>query len=130
MTWSFADETLLVPIKLSNPFLDTQYPPRGSVMAVLDTGFTGFVLVPNSVFRELRLDELKPILTNGQLADGTVIQLRGAYGTLRIPEVEFKDEGLIETSPNMREIILGIRGMKRLRTLMDGCRRLLMMERC
>lgn len=130
MTWSFADETLLVPIELSNPFLDAHYPPDGSVMAVLDTGFTGFLLVPNRIFSELRLDELKPIVTTGQLADGTSIQLRGAYGSLRISELDFMAEGLIETTPSMGEIILGIRGMKRLRTLVDGCRRLLVMERC
>lgn len=130
MTWSFADETLLVPIELSNPFLDTHYPPDGSVMAVLDTGFTGFLLVPNRIFSELRLDELKPIVTTGQLADGTSIQLRGAYGSLRISELDFMHEGLIETTPSIGEIILGIRGMKRLRTLVDGCRRLLVMERC
>ena len=109
MTWSFADETLLVPIELSNPFLDTHFPPDGSVMAVLDTGFTGFLLVPNSVFRELRLDELKPIARAGKLADGTSIQLRGAWGTLRISELDFMDEGpMIETIPRIREIILGI----------------------
>jgi len=130
LTWSFTDETLLVPIELSNPFLDTHYPPDGSVMAVLDTGFTGFLLVPNSVFRELRLDELKPIVTTGELADGTSIQLRGAYGTVRICELDFMDGGLIETTPKIREIILGIRGTKRLRTVVDGCRRLLAMERC
>jgi len=99
-------------------------------MAVLDTGFTGFLLVPNGVFKELRLDELKPIVTTGQLADGSSIQLRGAYGSLRIPELDFKDEGLIESAPDIREILLGIRGMKRLRTLVDGCRKLLAVERC
>jgi clan AA aspartic protease len=130
LTWSFADETLLVPIELSNPFLDTHYPPDGSVMAVLDTGFTGFLLVPNRIFSDLRLDELKPIVTTGQLADGTSIQLRGAYGSFRISELDFMGEGLIETTPSIGEIILGIRGMKRLRTLVDGCRRLLVMERC
>ena len=130
MTWSFADETLLVPVELSNPFLDTHYPPDGSVMAVLDTGFTGFLLVPNRIFSELRLNELKPIVTTGQLADGTSIQLRGAYGSLRISQLDFMYEGLIETTSSIREIILGIRGMKRLRTLVDGCRRLLVMETC
>mgnify|MGYP006271079693 CR=1 FL=1 len=130
MTWSFADETLLVPIELSNPFLKTHYPPDGSVMAVLDTGFTGFLLVPNRIFSERRLDELKPVVTTGQLADGTSIHLRGAYGSLRISEVDFVDEGLIETAPSIGEIILGVRGVKRLRTLLDGCRRLLVMERC
>lgn len=124
------DETLLVPIELSNPFLSERYPPHGSVMAVLDTGFTGFLLVPNGVFKQLRLDELKPIVTTGQLADGSSIQLRGAYGSLRIPELDFKDEGLIESAPAIREILLGIRGLKRLRTLVDGCRKLLAVERC
>lgn len=130
MTWAFTEESLLIPVRLSNPFLDTYYPSDGLVMAVLDTGFTGFMVVPHRVFEALRLHELKSVQTTGQLADGTSIQLHGAYGILRIPEIRLEDEGLIETNPNIREIILGMRGMRRLRITIDGCRKFLGIERC
>lgn len=99
-------------------------------MAALDTGYTGFILIPVSIFRALKLHELKPIIAKGQLADGRSIELQAAYGALRIPELLFEDEGLIETNPNIREILLGMRAMKKLKTTIDGCRKFLMMERC
>ena len=90
MTWSLTNKSALIPIKLSNPFLETEYPFDGLVMAVLDTGFTGFLLVPSHVFNSLKLDELRPRVTTGQLADGTSIKLSGAYGILQIPELQFQ----------------------------------------
>ena len=121
---------MLVPITLSNPLLGSDYPTDGSVMAALDTGYTGFILVPYAIFRALRLDQLKPIITRGELADGRSIELQAAYGALRIPELPFEEEGLIETNPEITEILLGMRAMKRLRSTIDGCKRFLMMERC
>jgi len=120
----------LVPVRLSNPLLETEYPTNGQVMAAIDTGYTGFVLVPHTVFRALKLDELKPMTIKGELADGRSIKLHAAYGILRIPELPFEDEGLIETNPEITEILLGMRAIRRLQTTIDGCKRLLTMERC
>jgi len=120
----------MLPVRITNPFLDAHYPPDGTVMAVLDTGFTGFLLIPFQAFRALKLDELKPRLLKGKLANGASIELQAAYGILEIPEARFEDEGLIESNPDIREILLGVRGMKRLRTLIDGCRSTITAEKC
>jgi len=72
-------------------------------MAAIDTGYTGFILVPHTIFKALNLDELKPMTIKGELADGRSIELRAAYGILRIPELPFEDEGLIETNPENRD---------------------------
>jgi len=120
----------LVPVRLSNPLLETEYPANGQVMAAIDTGYTGFILVPHTVFRALKLDELKTMTTKGELADGRSIKLHAAYGIFRIPELPFEDEGLIETNPEITEILLGMRAIRRLQTTIDGCKRLLTMERC
>jgi clan AA aspartic protease len=130
LAWSFTDDALLIPIRLSNPLLDTEYPIDGQVMAALDTGYTGFVLIPPAIFRALKLDELRPIITKGQLADGRSIELRAAHGILGISELRFEDEGLIETNPEIREILFGMRAMRRLKTAIDGCRKLIMVDRC
>ncbi len=127
---SFADDSLLVPVRLTNPFLDAYYPPTGEVMAVLDTGFTGFVLVPFEVFRALKLDEMKPTRVKGELADGTSIELQAAYGILEIPEIDLEDEGIIESNPKIKEILLGVRGVSRIRAIVNGCRRFVTMEKC
>jgi len=130
LSWSFADESLMVPVRITNPFLDAHYPIDGEVMAVLDTGFTGFLLVPYEAFRALKLDELEPTGVKGQLANGTPIELQAAYGILEIPEIHFEDEGLIESNPHIRETLLGLRGMKKLRTVIDGCRRTITTDKC
>ena len=130
LAWGFTDDSLLIPIRLSNPLLETEYPIDGRVMAALDTGYTGFVLIPPMIFRALKLDELKPITTKGQMADGRSIRLLAAYGILRIPELPFEDEGLIETNPEIKEILLGMKAMRRLKTTVDGCRKLVMAETC
>jgi clan AA aspartic protease len=119
-----------VPIKLTNPFLDAQYPLRGVVMAVVDTGFTGFVLTPSKVFRALKFDQLKTSRVRGELADGTSIELQAAYGILEVPEIEHEDEGLIEFNPKIKEILLGVRGIKKLKTIVNGCKSLISMEKC
>ena len=120
----------MVPVRITNPFLDAHYPRDGMVMAVVDTGFTGFLLIPFEAFRALKLDELKPKLVKGQLANGASIELQAAYGILEIPEVRFEDEGLIESNPHIREILLGVEGMKKLRTVIDGCRRTITTDKC
>jgi len=130
LSWSFTDESLMVPVRIINPFLDAYYPPDSTVMAVLDTGFTGFLLIPFETFKALKFDELKPRLVKGELANGTSIELQAAYGILEIPEVQFEDEGLIESNPHIREILLGVRGMKKLRTVIDGCGRTITTEKC
>jgi len=130
LAWSFTDDTLLVPIRLSNPLLETEYPADGQVMAAIDTGYTGFILIPPTIFKALKLDELKLMTTEGQLADGRSIKLLAAYGIMRILELPFEDEGLIETNPEITEILLGMRAIRRLKTNIDGCKRLLVMERC
>jgi clan AA aspartic protease len=130
LAWPITDDILLVPIRLSNPLLETEYPEDGFLMAVLDTGYTGFILVPPGIFRALKLDELEPTKVKGELANGRSIELHAAYGLLRIPELEFEDEGLVETNPEITETLLGIRVTRRLETTINGCRKLLSMERC
>lgn len=120
----------MVPVRMINPFLDAHYPRDGSVMAVLDTGFTGFLLVPFQAFKALKFDELKPRLVKGELANGTAVELQAAYGILEIPEIRFEDEGLIESNPHISEILVGVRGMKKLRTIIDGCRRTITTDEC
>jgi clan AA aspartic protease len=130
LSWSFAEDSLMLPIRIANPFLDAHYPPDGLVLAVLDTGFTGFLLVPFDAFHALKLDELRTRFVNGELANGTSIELRAAYGVMEIPEAHFEDEGLIESNPDVRETLLGVRAIRNLRTLIDGCRKTITTEKC
>jgi len=120
----------MVPVRIINPFLNAHYPRDGVVMAVLDTGFTGFLLIPYQTFRALKFHELKPRVVKGELANGASIELQTAYGILEIPEIQLEDEGLVESNPQIREILVGVRGMKRIRAVMDGCRRTFTCDKC
>ncbi len=99
-------------------------------MAVLDTGFSGFILTPSHVFRVLKLHELKTTRVKGELANGSSIELLAAYGAFEIPEIRFEDEGLIETNPDIKEILLGVKGIRNLRTIVDGCKDIVIIEKC
>jgi clan AA aspartic protease len=113
LAWRIRDNTLLVPIRLSNPLLEAECPEDGFLMAVLDTGYTGFILVPPAIFSALKLGELRPTNVKGELANGRSIELQAAYGLLRIPELEFEEEGLVETNPEITATLLGMRATRR-----------------
>jgi predicted aspartyl protease len=72
----FLDLTPTLRIQIDNPFLSRDYPLQGTVVAVIDTGYDGFLTIPISVYEELelhRLEETKRVLT---LADGTILVKR------------------------------------------------------
>ena len=131
MSWQIGDLTAYVPIRLHNTMLDKTYPEgEESLLGVLDTGFSGFVLLPPRIFNQLRLDEMKPIVTQAILADGRKVALKGAYGSFSIPELDFFDEGLIETASGVLETIIGMEALSRLRLELDGCSRRLNGHKC
>lgn len=130
LSWPILNDTLFLEVRFSNPFLDVEYPGEGRVSAVLDTGFTGFALVPEEIFDALRLSELKPIRAKALLANGGTIPLRGAYGVLEIPEIGHNANGLIETSGSVNEVLIGISGIRRLKATLDGCRGEFSLQRC
>jgi clan AA aspartic protease len=130
LSWSFIDESLMVPVRITNPFLNAHYPIEGAVMAVLDTGFTGFLLVPYETFKALKFNELEPRRVKGQLANGASIELQAAYGILEIPDIQFEDEGLVESNPHVSETLVGMSGIRKLRTVINGCRRTITADKC
>jgi hypothetical protein len=87
------------------------------------------MLVPYEVFRALKFDELKSRRMKGE-ADGTSLDLQAVYGILEIPEIHFDDESSIESNPHVRETLVGIRGVKKLRMVIDGHRRTITIDKC
>ena len=127
---AFVDDTILIPIRIKNPFLGLEYPESGNVHAVLDTGFTGFLLVPEAVFTQLGFSEMRSIEVEAVTADSRTVRLRGVYGTIIFPDVNLSVDGLIETGKNVQEILLGVRGVQRLRLYIDSCNRVISYNRC
>jgi len=126
---SFLESTILLPIRLNNPFLDTMFPSVGSVDAVLDTGYSGFVLVPQEIFLQLGFDQLVHKRSRAVLADGRRIELRGSYGSIVFKE-SLTVDGLVETNRDITEVLLGVDGIRKLVLTIDSCRRKIIIETC
>lgn len=127
---SFLDLTPSVQIALENPLLGRTYPYDGSVNAIIDTGYEGFVLVPRLVFQELGLDKLQNERRTLALANGTPSKTQGTYAVLRIPHISFKMDGFVETFRGPDEIIVGVEALGRMNMLLDYCTKRIRLEKC
>jgi clan AA aspartic protease len=117
-------------IVIENPLLGKSYPPTGELVAVVDTGYEGFLAVPREVFASLSLDELQQEKRTLILANGTALGSEGAYGTLRVPAVPLKADGLVETYEGLEEVLLGVEALSSSKVLLDYCSRRIKVERC
>jgi len=114
-------------ISVENPFNGVVYPENGKVLAVVDTGYEGFLMLPKDIFKLLGFDELGLEERKLLLPDGNFIISRGTFGIVRVGD--FKCEGFIEMS-NVDELILGIDFLSNFRVKLDYCVRRLEIYRC
>jgi clan AA aspartic protease len=128
--WSFVGSTPVIQMRLGNTLLDSKYPKNGGLMAVVDTGFSGFLFVPEHLFKELGFDQLKMRKSKGLLADGSELELQGAYGTVEFPDLAVVADGLVETSPGASELLVGMEGLRQLRLTLDCCAGTIEAEAC
>ncbi|MCL5067638.1 MAG: clan AA aspartic protease [Thaumarchaeota archaeon] len=126
----FLGLTPSVQVVLKNPLLRKNYPNDGYVNAIIDTGYQGFLSIPNSIFQELGLNKLVVDERKIALADGTLSKTKGCYATLQIPHLSMKVDGFVETFPGLDEIILGVEALLETRVLLDYCAKMVRMERC
>ena len=117
-------------IVLANVFLHKTYPAEGYVNAVIDTGYEGFVCIPNPVFEQLELDQLQYEKRRIALADGKVMITTGFRASVRIPHLSTMFDGYVETFPGLDEIVVGVEALSRMKLTLDYCTRRLRMERC
>ncbi len=97
---------------------------------VFDTGYGGFVLVPDSIFRALRFHELRSQSVTLIVADGRRVRFKEVLGSLELPDLDVREDGAIQTHPKAREILVGMAALRRLAAHVDGCRRMLSLEVC
>ena len=115
-------ESILVPLAIESPPTGRRYPEEErEVLAVLDTGYTGFVLVPGDVFEALDLGQLEPVRGVGRTADGREIELMGNYAVVEVPDIGLRAEGLVETAPDVEEILLGTEWLGNVILVVEVC---------
>ncbi|MBS7287538.1 MAG: clan AA aspartic protease [Candidatus Freyarchaeota archaeon] len=103
----FVGKTPAVEVVLSNPLLSVRLPESGSLLAILDTGYEGFAVVPPEVFVRLKLNELSQTKRNLVTPTGKLVESTGTYGRVIVPELKTFQDGFIETTEGVDEIMLG-----------------------
>ncbi len=117
-------------IVLRNPLLGKRYPVEGEALAVVDTGYEGFVALPEEVFASLSLDQLQLEKRRLVLANGSVLNSKGAYGAFSALGAGLHAEGFVETYDGLQEVLLGVEALSRARVLLDYCNRRMTAEPC
>lgn len=117
----FINSTPVIEIVLENPLLSVKYPEEGCVLSVLDTGYEGFAMLPEEVFKELKLNELLLDKRKIIMPNGDIIESVGTYGKIVIPELNASKDGFIEASKGVDEIVLGGEFARDFRFVLDYC---------
>jgi clan AA aspartic protease len=99
-------------------------------LAVVDTGYEGFVALPEDVFASLSLNELQLEKRRLVLANGGVLSAEGAYGAFEAPDIGLHSDGFIETYEGIQEVLLGVEALSRAKVLLDYCDRGMTVEPC
>jgi len=117
-------------IVLRNALLQKMYPLEGHVVAVVDTGYEGFIAVPPDVFESLSFGEGQRERRSLIAANGSVLAAEGAYGTFLAPNVPLKADGFIETYAGLEEVLIGVEALSQAKISLDYCTRRMKVQAC
>jgi clan AA aspartic protease len=115
---------------VTNHLLGRRYPSKGTAVGVVDTGFEGFLVVPESAFGELGLDQLKTSVEMGSTADGRQVQLRSFPGSVELKVTGGSYDGKVLTGPGIDEILVGTLLLARLKVTLNYCSGVVRVEPC
>lgn len=127
---SFLGTIPIVQIRIENPLLRKAYPAEGAAIAIIDSGYEGFVSVPKDIFREASLDELQSTKRTLLLANGTLLNTEGVHATVVLPNHELRIDGFIETYDGLEEVILGTGALANFRLLLNYCANAINVQAC
>lgn len=117
-------------VVLRNPLLGKRYPEGGEALAVVDTGYEGFIALPWEVFSALSLDELHLEERRLVLANGGTLSAKGCYGAFSAPAVGLSADGFVESYEGLQEVLFGVEALSRARVLLDYCNKRMTAEPC
>ena len=127
---AFIESTPTLEVTLENPLLGRRYPTEGTAVAVVDTGFGGFLAVPEEVFNVLGLGEQEPLRRTVVLADASRTSSRGTFARLSIGQARASVEGRFETWRGLDEILIGSEALEPFRLDLDYCLRRMTIVTC
>jgi len=127
---SFVGLSPVVGMRIRNLPLGAAYPSSGSVQAIVDTGYEGFVLVPRHVFEALSLGDLVVRERKIEVADGRMVKSMVAYGTVELLGSASEIDGPVETMDGVAEVLVGVDLLSRFRLTLDYCLRTFAIKPC
>jgi clan AA aspartic protease len=128
--WEFLESTPVIPITVTNTLAAPSDPPERSIVAVVDTGYSGFLLLPEAIFEALGFKDLRADHSRARLANGSVIEMPSVYGTIRFRDLEAEVDGRVQTCEGAEEVLIGMEGLRRLAITVDGCTKMCYARSC
>lgn len=126
----FVGLTPVVRIVIVNRFSDAVY-PRGSTMAaVLDTGYEGFLAVPEDVYLSLGFGEGVSSTREGVLADGKEVEIRSALASAEVHGTGTRCQGPVDTWHGLNEVLAGTQFLRWFNASLDYCSGVLRLVPC
>ncbi|MDG6910201.1 MAG: clan AA aspartic protease [Nitrososphaerota archaeon] len=108
-------------LSIRNRFTGTVYPRSGQVEAVVDTGYDGFLLVPEALYAEAGFGEGVSATRDVYVADGRKVTMRSTVAAVEVHGIQRLYDGFIETGPGIGEVLAGARLLNRFRVTLDYC---------
>lgn len=99
------------------------FPERGEMPTRIDTGYDGFILISESLYKKLklRLSEIpRELWATGRTVTGEFFILKRASIIVHIPKAKLEMEGHVETFKENTENLVGLRFLENLKTFLDG----------
>lgn len=119
----------MLEVAIDCPLTGRRYPEQGVGLALLDTGYEGFVLVPRDVFDSV-FEGLEPEERTLILATGKPVRSLGTYGRVLLQDEGVELEGFVETFEGVEEIVVGLEFAREFRLTLDYCAGLGFLELC
>ncbi|MBS7626751.1 hypothetical protein KEJ51_06930 [Candidatus Bathyarchaeota archaeon] len=99
------------------------FPAEGELPVRLDTGYEGFLLISEDLYRRLRLrlsEMPKEMWATGRTVTGETLILRRAHVMIQVPKAKIMLEGYGETFRGNTEDLLGLRFLEAIKISLNG----------
>ncbi|MHA1785367.1 MAG: hypothetical protein ACTSX4_06135 [Candidatus Helarchaeota archaeon] len=120
-----------LPITIYDFTNTISYPTQSQVECLIDTGYDGYLMIPLTLFDQLKLisSELPPDqIRVAETIVGERFELRTALGNVKIKGINELILIEIDTYPNCAEILIGRQLLEKIIIKLDGINRLLFLE--